>query len=72
MSEPITPPADSTELAHLRARIAEVDAWPMKMPLWGNMQLILPRMARAEAKNALLSDYVVYLLQRIEHLERSK
>jgi len=72
MSEPITPPADTPELANLKARIAEVEAWPMKMPFVGNTQLVLPRLDRAEAMNALLSDYVVYLLQRIEHLEQSK
>jgi len=69
MTDPAALPPESPELSRLRTSLAAIDAKELQMPIMPTLHYVLPRLDRAEEKNALLGEYIVYLLQRIEHLE---
>jgi len=69
MTDAAALPAESPELSRLRASLAAIDAKELQMPILATLHYVLPRLDRAEVKNALLGEYIVYLLQRIERLE---
>jgi len=69
MTDPAALPPESPELSRLRASLAAIDGKELEMPILPTLHYVLPRLDRAEEKNGLLGDYVIYLLQRIEHLE---
>ncbi|MEZ2371470.1 hypothetical protein [Arthrobacter sp. RCC_34] len=58
------------ENSPLRAALNAIDAaHPLVAPMNGNVQLILPRLDRMEAKDAYVIEYLEYLERRIAELE---